>query len=205
MCMATASRGFSLRIRAADAIQRTLQLKAHMMIGRTFLGAVVALALVAGPAAARQVAFRADLAGDKAPTVTGSKATGHARIVLDTDKEAVSVALDVKGISVDALSASLRKAPMGPIHLHIYAGHSHGAADDAELLFPLPYGATYAPTADGFSVSVKDQPFAPAAQLVKSKATFAEFLAALQAGRIVLNIHTHAQPDGEISGDVTPA
>jgi len=179
------------------------------MIGRAVTGIFMALALGltlgAGPAAAKALTFKASLSGDKAPTLTGSKATGRATIVLDTDRQVVSVSLDVRGLSVDQLSASLRKAPMGPIHLHIYAGHSHGAADDAELLFPLPYGAAYAPTADGFSVRVKDQPFAPAAQLVKSRATFDEFLAALQAGRIVLNIHTIAQPDGEISGDVTPA
>jgi len=175
------------------------------MIWRAVTGIFMALALSAGPAAAKEVRFRAVLGGDRAPTLTGSKATGRATIVLDTDTQAVSVILDVTGLSVEQLSASLKKAPMGPIHLHIYAGHSHGAADDAELLFPLPYGPSYTATADGFSVTVKDQPFAPAAQLVRSKATFDDLLAALQAGRIVLNIHTNAQPDGEISGDVTPA
>jgi hypothetical protein len=137
--------------------------------------------------------------------MTGSKATGAAIIVIDTDTQAVSVVLDVKGLKVEALSTSLKKAPMGPIHLHVYGGHDHGAEADADLLFPLPYGATYSPTADGFKVMVKDAPFAPAAALVRSKASFDDFVAALQAGRIVLNIHTDAKPDGEISGDVVPA
>jgi hypothetical protein len=175
------------------------------MIARAAAVLAIVLALAAGPATAKELRFKAALSGDKAPTITGSKATGRALVVLDTDKQTVSVSLDVKGMPIDALSDSLRKAPMGPIHLHVYAGHSHGAADDAELLFPLPYGSTYAPTADGFRVTVKDQPFGAAAQLVRSKATFEDLLVALQAGRIVLNIHSNAQPDGEISGDVVPA
>jgi hypothetical protein len=196
-----------LRIRLANAIQRTLQpsIEEFQMIARAAAGLAVALALCAHPALAKEIRFKAVLSGDKTPTVTGSKATGQALIMVDTDKQAVSVSLDVKGLAVDALSSNLRKAPMGPIHLHVYAGHDHGASQDAALLFPLPYGPSYAPTADGFRVTVRDQAFAPAAQLVRSKATFDEFVAALQAGRIVLNIHTNAQPDGEISGDVVPA
>ncbi len=175
------------------------------MIARAAASLALVLALCAHPALGKEIRFKAALSGDKAPTLTGSKATGRALVVLDTDRQAVSVSLEVKGLTVDQLSSSLRKAPMGPIHLHVYAGHSHGVADDAELLFPLPYGPTYAPTGDGFKVTVKDQAFAPAAALVRSKSTFDDLLAALQAGRIVLNIHTDAQPDGEISGDVVPA
>ena len=167
---------------------------------------VAAMMLAAGsPATAKALTFKAALSGQTPSTMTGSKATGRATVQVDTETQAVSVMLDVKGLSVDQLSAGLRKAPMGPIHLHVYASQSHGAKDDADLLFPLPYGPTYAPTADGFTVTVKDAPFAPAAKLVNSKSSFDDFVAALQAGRIVLNIHTNAQPDGEISGDVVPA
>lgn len=162
-------------------------------------------ALAVGSAEAKDLKFKAALSGQTASTMTGSKATGQAAIRIDTDKQEVSVSLDVKGLTVDELSNGLRKAPMGPIHLHVYGGHNHGANDDAELLFPLPYGATYSATPDGFKVTVKDAPFGPAAQLVKSKSTFDDFVAALQAGRIVLNVHTNAHSDGEISGDVVPA
>lgn len=54
-------------------------------------------------------------------------------------------------------------------------------------------------------LAVKGAAFAPAAQPVRSKASFEDFVAALQAGRIVLDVHTNARSDGEISGDVVPA
>lgn len=175
------------------------------MTARWIVAAAAIAALAVGSAQAKELTFKAALNGQTPSTMTGSKATGQAAIRVDTDKQEVSVSLAVKGLSVDDLSSGLRKAPMGPIHLHVYGGHSHGANDDAELLFPLPYGSTYAPTADGFTVTVKDAPFAPAAKLVQSKSTFDDFVSALQAGRIVLNIHTNAKPEGEISGDVVPA
>jgi len=166
--------------------------------------AVLAL-LAAAPASARTLTFTAALSGDKAPTVTGSKATGQALIQVDTEMQTVGVNLDVKGLTVEKLSRGLRGAPMGPIHLHIYGGHSHGANDDAALVFPLPYGPTYSPTPEGFKVSAPAVPYATGARLVNTKATFDEFVASLQTGRIVMNIHTNVQPDGEISGDVVPA
>jgi hypothetical protein len=175
------------------------------MIERIATGVALALALLAGPAAAKELTFTAALSGDKAPTVTGSKATGQAMIRVDTDKQTVGVDLDVRGLTIEKLSTGLRGAPMGPIHLHIYGSHSHGANDDAALVFPLPFGATYAPTATGFKVAAPGVPYATGAKLVNTKATFDEFVASLQSGRIVMNIHTNVQPDGEISGDVVPA
>ena len=169
------------------------------------VAAIMSAMLAAGAAQAKELKFKAALSGQTPSTMTGSKATGQATIKVDTDTQAVSVALEVKGLGVDALSSGLRKAPMGPIHLHVYASHSHGAKDEADLLFPLPYGPTYAPTGDGFKATLKDAPFAPAARLAGSKSSFDDFVAALEAGRIVLNVHTNARPDGEISGDVVPA
>jgi hypothetical protein len=94
---------------------------------------------------------------------------------------------------------------MGPIHLHIYGGHSHGANDDAALVFPLPFGPTYAATSAGFNVTSPSVPYATGAKLVNTKASFDEFVASMQTGRILINIYTNVQPDGEISGDVVPA
>jgi hypothetical protein len=171
-----------------------------------FVAAVAVLALRAGaPAQAKILKFTAALSGDKAPTVTGSKATGQAVILVDTDKQTVGVDLDVKGLTIEKLSSGLRGAPMGPIHLHIYGGHSHGANDDAALVFPLPFGPTYSPTPAGFKVESPGAAYAASAKLVNTQATFEEFVASMQSGRIVMNIHTNVQPDGEISGDVVPA
>jgi hypothetical protein len=167
--------------------------------------ALAGLTLLAAPAHAKELKFTAALAGDKAPTATGSKATGQALIVVDTDRRTVGMTLDVKGVGVDGLWTNLLKTPMGPIHLHVYGGHDHSNPDSAELMFPAPYGPGYEPTAAGFKVEMKNVAYDTGARLVNSKASFDEFVSALEGGRIVLNIHTNRFNDGEISGDVVPA
>ena len=174
------------------------------MFGRVALGLGIAL-LMTAPAAAKELKFTAALSGDKAPTLTGSKATGKALILVDTDKQTVGVRLDVASLTIEALSNGLRGAPMGPIHLHIYGGHDHSNPDSAALVFPVPYGPSYSPTASGFKVETGEVAYAKGAALVNTKATFDEFVNSMQGGRIVLNIHTNRFGDGEISGDVVPA
>ena len=165
----------------------------------------LALAAGAAPAFAHDLAFAATLRGDKAPTITGSKATGTARIVVHTHTQTVDIAMDVSGLGVDDLSRGLRPSPMGPIHLHLYGGTDHSPQANAALVFPLPYGTTYAPSATGFAVRMTAMPYAKGAALVNTQTSFADFVAALQSGKVVLNIHTNRFGDGEISGDVAPA
>lgn len=159
----------------------------------------------AAPAFAHDLAFTAALRGDKTPTVTGSKATGSARIVVHSEAQTVDIAMDVAGLTVDDLSRNLRPTPMGPIHLHIYGGTDHSPQADAALVFPVPYGPAYAPSAAGFAVRMTAMPYAQGAALVNTQASFADFVSALQTGKVVLNIHTNRFGDGEISGDVAPA
>lgn len=174
-------------------------------MSKTASAALAALILMgAVPAAARDLAFTARLSGDHAPTLTGSKATGQARIVVHEEAQTVDVALDVTGLSVDDLSKGLRAAPMGPIHLHLYGGTDHSPAADAVLVFPLPYGDSYAPAGEGFRVRSNAVPYARGASIVNTKATFADFVAALKSGKVVLNIHTNRFAEGEIAGDVMP-
>lgn len=175
------------------------------MFGRiAALAAGLALAF-AMPAAAKELKFKADLHGATASTTTGSKATGQAMIVVNTDTETVDVALTVEGLKIDDLWTNLLHSPMGAIHLHVYGSHDHGGGADSALMFPLPYGPNYRATPEGFKVEMKAEPYAVGAKLVNSKASFDEFVAALSGGRIVVNIHTNAKNDGEISGDVAPA
>jgi len=174
------------------------------MFARLAAGLGLSLALAAGPALAKELTFTADLRGDLAPTITGSKATGSATIRVDTDKQTVDVRLAVQGLGVDQLSNGLRGTPMGPIHLHIYGTHVHSKDADAALVFPLPYGPSYSPTADGFKVETGPVTYAKGASLVNTRASFADFLAAMQGQLIVLNVHTNRFGDGEISGDVVP-
>jgi hypothetical protein len=170
------------------------------------LAAVIgAVAVLGGPAAAKDLAFKANLSGATASTTTGSKATGEAKIRVNTDAQTVDVALNVEGLKIEDLWTNLLHSPMGAIHLHVYGSHDHGGAQDSALMFPLPYGPNYVATPKGFKVEMKAEPYAEGAKLVNSKASFDEFVAALSGGRIVVNIHTNSKTDGEISGDVVPA
>jgi CHRD domain len=153
------------------------------------------------PTQAATLTFRAQLTGTAAPTNTGSNARGTAILRVNTAKQVVSIDLRVNGITLDGLWDNLVKAPVGPIHLHQYGSKDHGA-DDVKLALPLPYGPSYRSTKTGFRVRLENHPYAAGAQLVQSTATIDQFVAALREGRIVLNIHTDRNNEGEISGTV---
>ena len=59
---------------------------------------VLAVFAVVAPALGAEVVFTAALRGDKEPTNTGSKASGDAKIVVDTATQTVDVDLKVTGI-----------------------------------------------------------------------------------------------------------
>jgi len=168
--------------------------------------ALAALLMAASPAAqAKVLAFTAALGGHAAPTDTGSDATGQASIRVDTDARTVDLTLDVQGIAEDELWSRLAASPMGPIHLHRYGSHDHSDPNSASLLFPVPMGPAYSATARGFHVSLKGYAYASGAATLHSDASFDDFVAAMQNGQVVLNIHTNAEHDGEISGEVVPS
>ena len=171
------------------------------MLGRITLAIAIAL-LVAAPAQAKQVAFTAALRGDTIATMTGSTATGAARVLVDLDDRTVDVEIDVAGITIDNLWDQLVAAPIGPIHFHRYASHDHSDYGSAALAFPIPFGPAYAATPTGFSVRMKAFPYTLGAGALQSTATLEEFVAALEGGQMVLNIHTDRFTNGEISGEV---
>lgn len=165
-----------------------------------FAVTTIAAIAIASPAAAKTLTFRAALGGTSAPTVTGSPASGKAVIRVDTKTKRISVELDVTGITLEQLSDALIAKPIGPVHFHEYR-----SADDVEMVLPLPYGASYRATKTGFHVSLKGYDFAAGSKLLESPATFDEFVDSMNAGRIVLNVHTDKFGDGEISGKVMPS
>ncbi|MBS0296539.1 MAG: CHRD domain-containing protein [Proteobacteria bacterium] len=165
----------------------------------TVMAAVVALS--AGQACAERLIFTSELNGAGASTATPSKAQGRARIVVDTDAQTVDMELVVRGLKTDELWTTLVKAPIGPVHLHVY-GHGSHDPDNSALAFPFPYGASYAPTAEGFKVEAKGYRYDLSAASVGSKASFDEFVHSMRAGDVALNIHTNAYHDGEIGGPV---
>ena len=162
------------------------------------LTAVTAIA-IATPAAAKTESFRATLDGTAIPTTTGSPAHGRVTVKVDTKTQRVSVELDVQGITLDQLNDALVAKPIGPVHFHQYR-----TADDVEAVLPVPYGANYRATKNGFHVSMRNYAYAEGAKLLNDQDTFDEFVDAMNAGKIVINIHTDKFPDGEISGKVMP-
>ena len=162
------------------------------------LGASAAVA-IAAPAAAKTLTYTATLTGTEMTSQTNSPARGKAVIKVDTRTQKVSVELDVSGITLDGLNDALVAKPIGPVHFHEYR-----TADDVEAVLPVPYGANYTATKDGFHVSMRDYAFDDGVKLLNSGIKFDEFVNAMSAGRIVLNIHTDKFPDGEISGKVMP-
>ena len=170
------------------------------MIARLIFGTVALLIAAAMPAWSADQTFLAFLHGDSPTTNTGSTAQGEATLIVHDDKQSVDLTLTVHGLKIDDFASHLAHAPVGPVHLHIYS-----ADGNSELLLPFPMGPSYAATGDGFTLTVKNYPYADGAKIIASKIGFADFVKALQGGAVVLNIHTQKFPDGEISGKVEAA
>jgi CHRD domain len=176
-----------------------------ILLGLAGVAAFGALAARAEPATDRRALFTADLRGDQPPADTNSKATGHARVAIDLDAQAVDLDLAVTGITLDQLWDKLKDRPIGPIHFHHYGSMHHVADAATSLVFPVPFGHMYADAINGFTVTMRDFSYAKGAALLNSTMAFDDFLASLRAGVIALNVHTNAFPDGEINGAVLAA
>ena len=162
---------------------------------------ILAAALVlAAPAIAGDLKFTATLRGDKEPTNTGSKATGEARIVVHGETQTVDVSATVSGIAPSDFATHLAHAPVGPMHLHIYAANG-----DVSLLLPFPMGLEYQAAGGGFTYKRTGYAYAEGAKIVSSAISFDDFVKAMGSGAVVFNIHTNAFGDGEISGKVEVA
>jgi hypothetical protein len=170
-----------------------------IMVLRLIAATAVAAACFAAPAQAAQLHYAATLNGVQYPTETGSPATGAATFDIDTDAQTIDAHIAITGLKFADLSQHLAHSRMGPMHLHRYQG------DDVTLILPFPFGASYAETADGFTVDIDNYPYADGAERTGSHLSFEQFLAALANDPIYLNIHTQAFGDGEISGRVAPA
>lgn len=168
---------------------------------------VIAAMLVVSPVAAqaRSLTYTAALSGNSASASTGSTATATAEIIVDTKAMTVAVRMQVIGMPLAALWDTLVAAPIGPVHLHQYAGTDLSDPNASMLAFPLPFGPSYHATEDGFAVDTGPQSYAKGMATLGSKASFEQFVAALDRGAIVLNIHSDSFNAGEISGPVVKA
>jgi CHRD domain len=160
------------------------------------------LAVIAAPAWAETTTFRAGLDGRGVTNQSGSAATASAVIIVDQAAQTVDIGMTVNGLTTDALWDRLVAAPVGPVHLHLYATGDLADANSSSLAFPVPYGAAFRPTTTGFSVATGPRSYAEGMATLGISTPFSDFLAAMKAGQIVLNIHTDAHNGGEISGQV---
>ena len=160
---------------------------------------VTAIMSAASPAMAAELRYDATLAGAQYPTETGSTATGTATLTVDTETQTIDAQIVITGLKFDDLAQHLAHSRLGPMHLHRYQG------DDVTLIAPFPFGESYVETADGFTVTITDFPYAEAAERTRSSLSFDQFVAALANDPIYLNVHTEAFGDGEISGRVVSA
>lgn len=167
---------------------------------RKLLALIAFAAATAAPAMAHTMSYTAALSGHTETSNTGSKATAFARISADTHHQTINLQIIVTGLKIADLKDSLRGAPMGPIHLHNYLPNG-----DVVLVLPAPFGPSYRDTASGFTVTINDADYTASAKLVNSRLPFADFLKAMDSGKVVLNIHTNQFGDGEISGKVVSA
>ncbi len=170
------------------------------MLHRTAVTIIAAIVLFSAPAHAKLLDYRAELNGQSNTINTGSSARANARIIVDTVKQTVAIRLDVNGLMVDALWDTLVKAPIGPIHLHQYANNDLADAGNSALAFPLVYGPNYKPTRGGFRVRTGAVNYTKAVAPLSGQMTFEAFVAALDKGTVVMNIHTDKHQGGEING-----
>lgn len=168
--------------------------------------AIMAAATLPTPVQAKILKYHVALNGQYGSSPTGSTAIGHATVHVDTVTRRVSVDLDVAGITIDDLWDKLVAAPIGPIHFHEYGSAMSGGtmSSSSMLVLPLPFGPAYRPTRAGLHVTMKDFDYASDAALVQSTLSFDDFVAAINKGLIVLNVHTDKFNPGEISGLVVP-
>ena len=165
--------------------------------GPLALDAVTLAVAFSQPLMAADITFKTDLRGDRDPTNTGSKATGDVTIVVHDQTQTVDVSAKVTGIAPTDFATHLAHAPVGPMHLHIYAANG-----DVALLLPFPMGPEYKAAGAGFTYERKGYVYAEGAKIVQSAVTFADFITAMKTGAVVFNIHTNSFGDGEISGKI---
>jgi predicted lipoprotein with Yx(FWY)xxD motif len=146
---------------------------------------VAALALLALPSAASAVdptqpAYGGPLTGAQENPAVATTATGQGTVVISADGSTITYIVTYGGLSGTVNAA----------HIHTGAGGSNGG-----VILPLAAGAspmTGTLTAADFTAS-------------GSVTTFAQAVAAIRAGTTYFNLHTTANPGGEIRGQITAA
>lgn len=164
------------------------------------MAGTVAISFFAAPAVAKTLTFSTLVNGaQEVPTPESpSGAVGEATITVDTVAESIDFALSVIGLDLPDL---LDIPTVGPVHLHSGAPGETGP-------IVAPFGSFTGPDFDddfpfltaaigqvsGFSLNVSDFTF-------ESSGDFSDFLSDLSSGNIYVNVHSIANPAGDIRGD----
>lgn len=152
----------------------------------TRVAAVVAgLALLALPSAVSAVdptqpAYGGPLTGAQENPAVATAATGQGTAVISADGSAITYIVTYSGLSGTVNAA----------HIHPGAAGSNGGVILPLTVGPSPMTGTL--TAADFAAS-------------GSVTTFAQAVAAIRAGTTYFNLHTSANPGGEIRGQIMPA
>lgn len=145
--------------------------------------AVVALALIVLPvgAAAVQDTFTASLTGDQEvpPVTTSASGSATVNIITDSEVNEINYQVTYSGLS----------GPVVAAHIHLGGGSVAGP-----IILPLAAGPS------PMSGTLKEADLKPAGNV----ATFADAIAAIRAGSTYVNLHTAANPGGEIRGQLKP-
>lgn len=145
------------------------------------LGVIGLLALTAPTVLAADpptAAFGGALSGAQEVPVVATAATGEATVVISADNTTIWYVVDYSGLS-GALAAA---------HIHVGAAGANGGVI-------LPLVASTSPMVGTLTAAN----FSPSGAVT----TFAEAVAAIKAGGTYVNLHTAANPGGEIRGQVT--
>ncbi len=152
-----------------------------MSLTRLFsaLAAVLFIAVLTVSASAGSITFTATLSGAKETTPNASTGTGTATVTLD----------DITGKGTITLSFSGLSAAVTGSHIHCCAAQGANAA------VIVPFDAFLTLSADKLSGSITNYAFTLTPAQID----------AMKAGQTYVNVHTSANPGGEIRGQLTAA
>lgn len=159
-------------------------------------GAVLGvLALAVAPADAGQIAFNFPLSGSQEVPPNNSDAVGAARLLYDTDTQRYSLDLMVFGIGLDELAPA---GPNGtPVHVHMAPRGQNGP-----IVVDLGFVSSFEVSGLGIRLRIDDALFGGQQGNLFSDPDENE--AALFAGNLYANVHTHNFRGGEIRGQIIP-
>ena len=162
---------------------------------RLFCGAAVAAALLisASTSSAQVVNMVATLSGGEETTATPgvlgllTGAVGTATVAVDATNQELAVTLNLFNFATGTTAGHIHVAP-------------RGVAGPVVINFPIPTGRT-----GDVPLSFRVGTAAFVARPEIGIATMADAIQAIVGGGAYVNIHTSANPGGEIRGQLTPA